>query len=184
MQEQQVSHTSTVLRLVGVVVGMFGFGFALVPLYEIFCEITGANGKTAGKYEAAETQVVDTSRTVKIQFLTNRNAGLSWDFRPTVRQMEVHPGEMYETEFFVRNPTRGTVVAQAVPSVAPFYAAEYLHKTECFCFEQQYLDSGEGMDMPLRFIVDKNIPADVKTLTLSYTLFDVTENFAGQLAGE
>ena len=89
--------------------------------------------------------------------------------------MKVHPGELNTTNFYVRNPARTTMTAQAVPSVTPFMAATYLHKTECFCFEQQQLASGESLDMPLRFIIDRDVPAEIETLTLSYTLFDITE---------
>ncbi len=171
----ETSPAKTIRQLVLVVVGMFGFGFAMVPLYDIMCEITGFNGKTAGKYEAADTQVVDEQRTVTIQFLASNNADMPWEFRPKVRKMTVHPGQMNTAEFYVRNITGDPMVGQAVPSVTPFKAAAYLHKTECFCFEEQQLEQGEGLDMPLRFIVDSNIPKDVKTLTLSYTLFDITE---------
>jgi cytochrome c oxidase assembly protein subunit 11 len=166
-----------VLRLVGVVVGMFAFGFALVPLYDVFCEITGANGKTAGQFTATETQVIDKERLITIQFLTTNNADMPWEFRPTKRMLKVHPGELNSTVFYVRNPADKTMVAQAVPSVSPFHAAEYLHKTECFCFDQQQLAQGEEMDMPLRFIIDADLPKDVNTITLSYTLFDVTDRF-------
>lgn len=172
---EPVSPAKTVRQLIFVVVGMFGFGFAMVPLYDIMCEITGFNGKTAGKYEAAETQVVDESRTVTVQFLANNNASMPWEFRPEVRKMVVHPGKMNEMNFYVRNVTNKTMAAQAVPSVTPFNAAEYMHKTECFCFEQQTLAQGEDLDMPLRFIIDQHIPEDVKTLTLSYTLYDISE---------
>ena len=96
--------------------------------------------------------------------------------------MKVHPGELNETEFFVRNPVSRMMTAQAVPSVTPFYAAEYLHKTECFCFEQQQLAGGEDLQMPLRFIIDPDLPAEVTTLTLSYTLFDITEQVSQELA--
>ena len=178
MEENQ---NRTIRQLLMVVVGMFAFGFAMVPLYDIVCEVTGLNGKTAGKYVADEAQVVQEDRLVTIQFLANNNADMSWDFRPEVRSLKVHPGKMNETNFYVRNVTGKTMVGQAVPSVSPFNAAEYLHKTECFCFEQQQLADGESMDMPLRFIIDSNIPESVKTLTLSYTLYDVTEQI-GTLA--
>jgi len=171
-----------ILRLVGVVLGMFAFGFALVPLYDVFCEITGANGKTAGRYTIAEVQEVDTSREITIQFLTDTNADMPWEFRPTVRKMVVHPGELNSTEFYARNPTLNKMMGQAIPSVTPFHAAEYLHKTECFCFDQQQLAGGEAVDLPLRFIIDADLPKDVTTLTLSYTLFDVSEQFADELA--
>ena len=171
----------TVRQLLVVVVCMFGFGFAMVPLYDVLCEITGFNGKTGKKFTAAESLETAPDRVVTIQFLTNNNASMPWEFRPRQRSIEVHPGEMNYAEFYVRNVTGKAMVGQAVPSVTPFRAAEYLHKTECFCFEQQRLGRYEALDMPLRFIIDNDLPQDVKTLTLSYTLFDVTEQ-AGVLA--
>ncbi len=178
---QTVNHSGTVLRLLGVVVGMFAFGFALVPLYDIFCEITGANGKTGSQYTITGQEAVDKERLITIQFLANNNAGMPWEFRPVVRTMKVHPGQIYSTEFYARNPAT-EMVAQAVPSVSPFHAAEYFHKTECFCFEQQQLAQGEDLDMPLRFIIDPSLPKDVKTLTLSYTLYDITDQVSPELA--
>ena len=167
--------SKTIRQLIFVVVGMFGFGFAMVPLYDVLCDVTGFNGKTAGKYTATEVQDVREDRLVTIQFLANNNANMPWEFRLKVRTMKVHPGKLNTAEFYVRNVTGETMVAQAVPSVTPFHAAEFLHKTECFCFEQQQLEAREDLDMPLRFIIDSQIPEDVKTLTLSYTLYDVTE---------
>ncbi|MFT4676089.1 MAG: cytochrome c oxidase assembly protein subunit 11 [Patiriisocius sp.] len=174
---QQATKT-TAIKLVAVVVGMFGFGFALVPLYDLICEVTGLNGKTGGKYTEASAQLVDETRVVKIQFLANNNTDMSWEFRPVVRTMEVRPGELNATNFFVHNPSKNAITAQAVPSVTPFRAAQYLHKTECFCFEQQELQAGESMDMPLRFIIDASLPIEVTTLTLSYTIFDITDKLA------
>jgi cytochrome c oxidase assembly protein subunit 11 len=175
MKTAKNSSTSMVLRLLAVAVGMFGFGFALVPLYSVFCEITGLNGKTGDQYSQAETQTVDSDRLVTIQFLTSNNSEMPWDFRPKMRTLQVHPGALNETSFFARNPANYDMTAQAVPSVTPFMAARYLHKTECFCFEQQALSAGESIDMPLRFIIDKDLPAEIETLTLSYTMFDITE---------
>ncbi|MFT4633009.1 MAG: cytochrome c oxidase assembly protein subunit 11 [Candidatus Azotimanducaceae bacterium] len=175
MKTAKNSSTSMVLRLLAVAVGMFGFGFALVPLYSVFCEITGLNGKTGDQYSQAETQTVDSDRLVTIQFLTSNNSEMPWDFRPKMRTLQVHPGALNETSFFARNPANYDMTAQAVPSVTPFMAARYLHKTECFCFEQQALAAGESIDMPLRFIIDKDLPAEIETLTLSYTMFDITE---------
>ncbi len=171
-----------ILKLVLVTFGMFGFGFALVPLYTVFCELTGLNGKTGGQYTQTATSSVDRDRTVTVQFITNNNADMSWEFRPQVRSIKVHPGEMNTTSFYVRNPTGSAITAQAVPSVTPFRAATYLHKTECFCFEQQQLAGGESLDMPLRFIIDRDVPAEIETLTLSYTLFDITEQTLDQPA--
>ncbi|MDA9285844.1 cytochrome c oxidase assembly protein [Pseudomonadales bacterium] len=172
---ETVPKPRTVLKLVLVAFGMFGFGFALVPLYTVFCEITGLNGKTGEQYTQSTVETIDKDRLITIQFLTNNNVDMPWAFRPQVRSMKVHPGELNTTNFYVRNPARTTMTAQAVPSVTPFMAATYLHKTECFCFEQQQLASGESLDMPLRFIIDRDVPAEIETLTLSYTLFDITE---------
>ena len=169
-------------RLLTVVVGMFAFGFALVPLYDVICDVTGLNGKTGDQYTEAISQSADPDRVITIQFLTNNNADMPWEFRPEVRSIKVHPGELNQTTFYVQNPANRTIMAQAVPSVTPFIAAGYLHKTECFCFEQQELAASESMDMPLRFIIDSEIPEDIETLTLSYTLFDITDRTSGQLA--
>ncbi|MES2626983.1 MAG: cytochrome c oxidase assembly protein [Pseudomonadota bacterium] len=176
--QESVRTSHLVSRLGLVVVGMFAFGFALVPIYDVFCEITGLNGKTAGKatYDAAIVEVEE-ERLVTVQFTANNNAGMSWQFHPMVNQVQVHPGELTQVKFYARNPTGMTMVAQAVPSVVPFVAADYLHKTECFCFTQQTLTGGEMIEMPLLFYIDKAIPDDVSKLTLSYTLFDVTTNF-------
>ncbi|MDH5736661.1 MAG: cytochrome c oxidase assembly protein [Gammaproteobacteria bacterium] len=171
-------------RLVLVVVAMFGFGFALVPLYDVFCEITGLNGKTSDEqYVVTGENRINHERWVTVQFLANNNAGLPWQFRPVVRSLRVNPGEAISTSFYLKNTENRNIVAQAVPSVAPYYAANYFHKTECFCFEQQALAAGEEKDMPLRFIVDTELPEEVTTLTLSYTLFDITETVKEIAAG-
>ena len=164
-----------ILRLLMVVVGMFGFGFALVPLYDLFCDVTGLNGKTNTSAYLPVAELVDTSREVKVQFIATNNENMRWEFRPDVFELRVHPGEEITTTFFARNPSAAVMVAQAVPSVSPGKAAAYSHKTECFCFNQQLLEGGEAIDMPLKFIVDRDVPNDVNTITLSYTLFDVTE---------
>ncbi len=164
-------------RIAVVAVAMFGFGYLLVPLYDVFCEITGLNGKT-GRIDEAEISAryePDLSRTVTVQFVANNNLGMPWEFAPVVTSMEVHPGRLYKTSFTARNPTRHAMVGQAVPSVAPGKASRYFNKTECFCFNEQPLAAGETKDMPLRFIVDPNLPGDVTTLTLAYTVFDVTQ---------
>lgn len=164
-----------VLRLLFVIVGMFGFGFALVPLYDLFCDVTGLNGKTNSEAYLPVAELIDTSREVKVQFIATNNANMRWEFRPDVFELKVHPGEEITTTFFARNPSGKVMVAQAIPSVSPGKAAAYFHKTECFCFNQQQLAGGEAIDMPLRFIVDRDVPKDVNTITLSYTLFDVTK---------
>ena len=158
------------------VVFMFGFGFMLVPLYDVFCEITGLNGKTNGQYQGEITPAgSEKGRQVTLQFVVNKNDNLPWEFEPNQTEMTLAVGERRETTYRVTNTYKTAAIAQAVPSVSPAEAAEYLNKIECFCFEQQQLVEGEALDMPLRFIVDSELPADVTTLTLSYTLFNISQ---------
>jgi cytochrome c oxidase assembly protein subunit 11 len=166
----------TVLRLLVGVGAMFAFAFALVPLYDAICEVTGLNGKTGGPYtyQAAEP-AVDRERDVRIRFLANNSANMVWEFRPTNGALDINPGAVNTAVFYARNPSDHTIVGQAIPSVAPARAAEFFHKTECFCFENQVLGPGEEIEMPVRFIVDRDLPGTVKSISLSYTLYDVTE---------
>lgn len=169
---QQTENRRLVGRLLVVVVAMFGFGFALVPLYDVLCQAFGINGKTAGQYLGE--QQTDDSRTVRVQFLATNAQGMVWRFEPQQTEIRVHPGASHEVRFVASNPTDRPMTAQAVPSVAPSRAAAWFHKTECFCFTQQVLQPGERIEMPVRFIVDRDLPADVHHLTLGYTLFDIT----------
>ena len=165
----------TLIRSALVAGGMFGFGFAMVPIYNVFCKVTGLNGKTdPNPYLKAKDAVVDTSREIKVQFVATKNSGMTWDFAPSIPQIVVHPGQVGELEFTARNPTDRRIVGQAIPSVTPFEATNFLHKVECFCFTTQTLDPQEEKVMPLRIIVDQDLPKHIKKLTLSYTLFDVT----------
>jgi cytochrome c oxidase assembly protein subunit 11 len=161
-----------VKRLAVVVLAMFGFGFALVPLYDVFCDITGINGKT-GRIGAEEalSQQVDESRLVTVEFLASVNSDLPWDFRPLVKKVRVHPGAVTEVNYFASNRTGHAVAGQAIPSVAPGVAAKYFNKTECFCFTRQTLGPNEGKNMPLRFVVDPDLPEEVRTVSLSYTFY-------------
>jgi len=160
------------LALLGAgVVGMFAFSFALVPLYDLLCDITGLGGKTGGKYEYdAATVTPDTSRLIRVNFITNNNDGMPWEFSSEKGGVRVNPGELKAVNFVVRNPTDRIMVGQAIPSVVPVKAAEYFHKTECFCFEQQILQPGEEMVMPMRFIVGRELPKNVQSISLSYAL--------------
>jgi cytochrome c oxidase assembly protein subunit 11 len=146
-----------------------------VPLFDLLCELTDIGGKTGGAYtyDPAEARV-DTSRLVKVNFITNTNGGMPWQFWSEKGGMRVHPGELREAKFYVKNTTDKRMVGQAVPSVVPSSAADYFHKTECFCFNSQVLEPGEELEMPLRFIVDADLPASVQSISLSYALFDVT----------
>jgi cytochrome c oxidase assembly protein subunit 11 len=165
------------LRLVVVVVAMFGFGFALGPIYDAICKVTGINGKTSGMAaDANALPVVDESRLVTVQFLTTVNGGKPWEFRAEKAEVKVHPGQLATVNFSLRNTESRDVVAQAVPNVAPWDAARHLRKTECFCFNNQPMKAGELKQMPVRFMLDPALPADVDVVTLSYTFFDVSES--------
>ena len=162
----------TAVRLALVTVAMFGFGFALVPIYDVFCEITGLNGKTGRVEAAALDGQADLARTVTVEFVSSVNDGLGWIFEPEVTRMTVHPGQIYEAHFTASNPATSASAGQAVPSVSPGAAARYFNKTECFCFTRQELAGGERKRMPVRFVVDRDLPEQVHTITLSYTFFD------------
>jgi cytochrome c oxidase assembly protein subunit 11 len=168
---QRRSHLKVISRLLLLVAGMFGFGFAMVPLYDVFCDLTGLNGKTGGRAAVASIEP-DMDRTVIVEFIASVNQSMPWDFKPHVTRMEVHPGQMYRTSFHARNRTDQVMVGQAIPSVAPGLAAPHFKKTECFCFTEQEFSAGEGRDMPLLFMVDPELPDDVGVVTLSYTFFD------------
>ncbi|WP_086934303.1 cytochrome c oxidase assembly protein [Agarilytica rhodophyticola] len=165
----------TMAKLFGFSVVMFAFAiWVMPPLYDLFCEVTGLNGKTKGKYEAVAAEV-DTSRTVTVQFVTINNDSMPWGFKPKEFSVDVHPGEAVNTYFIARNPTKNVMIAQAIPSLAPKNATDYFHKTECFCFNSQTLEPGEEAELGLQFIVDQDLPRGVKTITLSYSLFDITD---------
>ena len=174
---QQSNINKTVGRLCLMVLGMVGFVIALVPLYDLFCEITGLNGKTGGPYTFDEAKAApDTSRLIRVNFLTNTNEGMVWKFWPEKGAVRVNPGAANTVSFFVKNTTDKVMVGQAIPSVVPGSAAEFFHKTECFCFEQQVLQPGEEMEMPMRFIVGHELPKNISSINLSYALFDVTDS--------
>jgi cytochrome c oxidase assembly protein subunit 11 len=153
---------------------MFGFGFALIPLYDAFCDLTGLNGKT-GRIEASEIDrsQIDESRTIEVRFLANTNSGLPWSFEPLVKKMVVNPGQLYEAMYRVRSTAGNQTTGQAIPSVSPGLAAAHFNKTECFCFTQQTLEGYESRDMPLQFIVGTDISEKIEQITLSYTFFSV-----------
>lgn len=172
----RIGQVGTVPKLCLMAIGMFGFAFALIPLYDLLCEVTGLGGKTGGQYTFdPATMQVDDSREVKINFIVNTNGGMPWEFRADRGGMRVTPGELNEVSFFVRNTTNRVMVGQAVPSVVPIRATDHFHKTECFCFEQQILEPGEEMEMPMRFIVGPELPINVPSISLSYALFDATD---------
>jgi cytochrome c oxidase assembly protein subunit 11 len=164
--------------LLFIVLGMFGFGYALVPLYDVFCDITGLNGKDYSRASSTSlnTDQVDTSRTVKVEFVTYLNKQLPWQFKPEISSINLHPGERYQVSFIANSLSEKTTFGRAVPSISPGYGAQYLVKTECFCFQEQMLAAKEQAMMPLIFYIDPNIPSDISTLTLAYTLFSNEKN--------
>ncbi len=165
-----------VLLLLGLAAGMFGFAFALVPLYDILCDITGINGKPAlqaALHEEIEASESAIDREVTIQFLAKAARGMPWEFRPLQNEMTVRPGEMNSAIFYVRNRSNHSVTGQAVPSISPGQAALYFKKIECFCFQQQELAAGGEMEIGVSFFVDVDMPAKLNELTLSYTMFRV-----------
>jgi len=161
-------------KLLIIVIAMFGFGFAMVPLYDVFCDITGLNGKTATEAAQANEGDIDITREIKVQFISQAAKDMPWLFRPEVAEISVRPGETRIIKFYAKNQSSQKMVGQSVPSVAPGRAANYFKKVACFCFEQQTLEGQEEVWMPLKFYIDADIPPDVTTLTLSYTLYDIT----------
>lgn len=168
----------TVVRTVAALVGMFAFAFALVPLYDVFCEVTGINGKTRGSAQALIHEEVDASRMVTVQFITRSGSGLPWNLDVETRQVRVHPGQSAEVNFAFHNRSDSGSWGRAVPSVSPSSAAPHLRKMTCFCFEEQHLTAGERLELPLVFQVARDLPSDVNTLTLVYTLYPVTRDKA------
>jgi cytochrome c oxidase assembly protein subunit 11 len=171
---QQKKHTRLVVKLALIVIGMFGFGFALVPLYDVFCDITGVNAKIEA--EAAPTQgyVIDPNREITLEFVTSVNGNTPLRFAAETAKMKVIPGKSYRANFSAENLADHGMIGQAVPSITPGLATEYLKKTECFCFSQQEFKAGEKKIMPVQFVIDPELPEKYKSVTLSYTFFDVT----------
>ena len=166
------SNSAGLLKLLGVSLLAFAFTFSLVPLYRIACEkVFGIRLEQGAGQAVASTATAKVARTVTVQFDGGVNSKLPWTFHPAQLTMQVVPGEVNEALYYARNDGERAIVGSAVPSVAPARASGYFTKTECFCFTAQTLQPGESRDMPVRFIVDADLPADVKTLTLSYTFF-------------
>ena len=169
--------TRTVKKLFVFAIAMFGFGYVMVPIYDVLCDITGLNGKTGEISQSeAETNRVDVDRLVTVEFDTNVNPALPWKFKVVEYKMKIHPGEIAEAVFIVENKSDKSVIGQAVPSVAPAQASLYFNKTECFCFIKQVLGPRERKEMIVRFVVDSKLPEKITTMTLSYTFFRVPDS--------
>lgn len=168
-------------KLSVVAVAMFGFGFALVPFYNKLCAVTGVNNLVRPTAAVENTQV-DTSRWITLEFDGNIH-GMPWEFAPVTRSVRVHPGEMVQVSYEVRNTGASEIVGQAIPSYGPKFAAEHIKKLDCFCFTQQTLAPGEVRQMPVQLVVDPALPRSVDTITLSYTFFEVQGRTAPRTGG-
>ena len=172
-RSQTRSHGWVAGKMLVLACAMFGFGYLMVPLYNIICDITGLNGKT-GRVSIASVAPADAvvdDREIIVEFVASINQGGSWVFKPMVKTMKVVPGKLYNASYYAENLSNNAVVAQATPSVTPFAAAKYFNKTECFCFTRQAFEPKGSKDMPLTFIIDEDLPVNIDRVTLSYTFF-------------
>ena len=165
----------TIRTLCFAVLGMFTFSFALVPLYNVFCEVTGLNGKIELRATNVKNIEIDNGRDVSVQFVSHNNEEMPWTFKPSEDNIQIKTGKYHTATFYVKNTTNKKMVAQAIPSVAPSNAAAHLKKLECFCFEQQELMPGEEAILPVRLLVSNQLPENIKNIILSYTIFDITD---------
>jgi cytochrome c oxidase assembly protein subunit 11 len=172
MSELQRANRNMTWKLLAIAAGSFGFGFALVPLYNVLCSVTGYGDQAKLLQKVAAIEHPDLSRTVTVEFLADVASAGEFEFRPVKRTVEVHPGQLFTAEFYARNLTGRDTMAQAVPNIAPSEVAAYFHKTECFCFRPQHFKVDEGRIMPVRFIVDPALPEHIELITLAYTFFD------------
>lgn len=176
MDTKQNKSTGIVTKLAIVCVCMFGFGYVLVPLYDVFCDLTGLRFTDDSAQLVSQEIKEDTTRLVTVEFDASLNQRMPWKVRPAVSQMQVHPGRVYTTNYIAKNQTQSQMVGQAVPSITPYVANRHLVKTECFCFENQVIEAGKEVEMPLSFMINPKLPKDVKVVTLSYTFFDISQN--------
>ncbi len=160
------------LKLLGFAAGSFAFGFALVPLYDVLCEITGFGNQRALVEQREVVEAPDETRLITVDFVTDLPSVGNWEFRPLVASMKVNPGRLYATEFVAKNLTGHDTTAQAIPNIAPGRAAGYFRKTECFCFTPQHFAANEERPMAVRFVIDPALPRSVDRITLSYTFYD------------
>ncbi len=175
-QQLDVKNRKLVRKLLWLVVGSLLFAYALVPLYDVLCSLTGLNGKTQDTATELSKAKVDNTRWVTVQFTSSVMPGLGWNFYPKQPSIKLHPGQIETVIFIAKNTTNQVVAGQAVPSVTPGIASANLKKIECFCFVRQSLNPGEEKEMPLRFFVSPELPADVSEMTLSYSFFPAVSN--------
>jgi cytochrome c oxidase assembly protein subunit 11 len=177
-----IRHRKLIIKCLVAVVASTAFGFAMVPLYDVLCKVTGLNGKTSGQAataQAVKENHVDMTRMITVELDGRVMQGLSWDFTPKEPKIKVHPGEVIKTAFIAKNSTNQTLTGQAIPSVSPGWAAQYFKKVECFCFRKQKLAPGEIKEMSLVFYVKPELPTGVTDMALTYSFFPIEDKEAG-----
>ena len=162
-------------QLLCIILFMFGFCFALVPIYSVFCKVTGINGKTDNTVVTKLAEKIVGDRWVTVQFVAHIRTDMPWVFEPKIKKVKIHPGQSVWVSFYVKNLSDQFTVGQAIPSVSPGLGALYFSKLECFCFNQQPLAAHEEADLGLVFYLNPDLPEDIHTLTLSYTMFNITD---------
>jgi cytochrome c oxidase assembly protein subunit 11 len=172
IDRRKIGSTSLVIRLGLTACAMFAFGFALVPLYDIFCEVTGIRFPIEATEAATITEEPALSRTITLELLANTNSGAPWEFHPLNDTIEVQTGLMQDTEYFARNLSTAAIQGVATPDIRPAEAGKYFRKVECFCFNEQDFAAGEARNLGVKFFVDPALPEHIDTITLSYTLFE------------
>jgi cytochrome c oxidase assembly protein subunit 11 len=172
--ETKRANTTLLIKLLAFSLGAFAFGYALVPLYDVLCDITGFGNERRLAQKSVIDAKPDVTREITVEFLAELPSNGNWEFRPVLASMKVHPGQLYTADFIAKNLTGRDTTAQAVPAIAPTKAAPYFHKTECFCFTPQSFKQDEERALPVRFVIDPAIPAYVDRLTLAYTFYDET----------
>jgi cytochrome c oxidase assembly protein subunit 11 len=170
--EQQRENRSMTWKLLAIAAGSFGFGFALVPLYNVLCAVTGYGNQAKLLERVSAIEHPDLNRSVTVQFLADVASSGTFEFRPVVRTVTVHPGQLFTAQFYAHNLSGRDTIAQAVPNIAPSTVAAYFHKTECFCFTPQHFSLNEARTMPVRFIIDPALPSHIDLITLAYTFYD------------
>jgi len=172
MSDLRRANLAMAWKLLAIAAGSFAFGFALVPLYNVLCAVTGYGDQSKLRERVTAIEQPQLDRTVTVEFLADVASAGTFEFRPVVRTVVVHPGQLFTAEFYAHNLTGRDTVAQAVPNIAPSEVAAYFHKTECFCFSPQHFALNEGRDMPVRFIIDPALPRHIDLITLAYTFYD------------
>jgi len=184
-QNLRRENRSLTVKLLLCVGGSALFGYALVPLYRVLCQVSGIGDqqtlRSAVQVRDLKRQGgADASRTITVEFMTSLPTVGNWQFRPAQESLQVHPGQLYEAKFIARNLTGHDTVAQAIPNIAPSQAAAWFHKTQCFCFSPQSFRKSEERELPVRFFVDRDLPGSIDRLTLSYTFYDLSTHVAAR----